>query len=50
MKKIIACLLFLTIASNTFSQETVKSKPLKLKYTAPPRWVAEEFGAKLNWE
>jgi hypothetical protein len=50
MKKIIACLLFITLATITFSQETVKSKPLKLKYTAPAGWVAEEFGAKLNWE
>ncbi|MDO8998155.1 MAG: hypothetical protein Q7W45_00210 [Bacteroidota bacterium] len=50
MKKIIACFVFLTIATNTFSQETVKSKALKLKYTPPEGWIAEEFGDKLDWE
>ncbi|MCY7292451.1 MAG: hypothetical protein LH615_09750 [Ferruginibacter sp.] len=49
MKKLF---LFLFIATSTtiLAQETVKSKPLKLKYTPPAGWVAEEFGDKLNWE
>ena len=49
MKKLF---LFLLIAASTaiIAQETVKSKPLKLKYTLPAGWIAEEFGDKLNWE
>ncbi|MDP1801731.1 MAG: hypothetical protein Q8L81_10280 [Bacteroidota bacterium] len=49
MKKI---LLTLLIAATSFAvaQETIKSKSLKLKYTPPAGWVAEEFGDKLNWE
>jgi hypothetical protein len=49
MKKLFLFLL-ITAASITSAQETVKSKPLKLKYTPPAGWVAEEFGSKLNWE
>jgi hypothetical protein len=49
MKKVFLFLLIAT-TSVTIAQETIKSKPLKLKYTPPSGWVAEEFGAKLNWE
>ena len=49
MKKLFLFLL-ITAASIISAQETVKSKPLKLKYTPPSGWVAEEFGSKLNWE
>ncbi len=30
--------------------QTVKSKTLKLKYTPPAGWNAEEFGGKTSWE
>ncbi len=49
MKKLFLFLL-ITAASIISAQETVKSKPLKLKYAPPSGWVAEEFGSKLNWE
>lgn len=32
------------------AQETIKSKPLRLRYTAPAGWTATEFGAKDSWE
>ena len=49
MKKLFLFLLIAT-TSIAIAQETIKSKPLKLKYTPPSGWVAEEFGGKLNWE
>lgn len=48
MRYIFTCLLLLSLAAP--AQETVKSKPLKLKYTLPAGWIAEEFGAKDSWE
>lgn len=32
------------------AQQTVKSKPLKLKYTLPAGWNAQEFGSPASWE
>ena len=32
------------------AQGTVKSKSLKLKYTAPQGWNTEEFGGKNSWD
>lgn len=40
---------FLFLTALSFSQ-TVKSKLLKLKYTTPEGWTANEFGGKLNWD
>lgn len=39
--------LFITVL--TYSQ-TVKSKLLKLKYTTPDSWSAQEFGGQSNWD
>lgn len=33
-----------------FAQESVKSKALKLRYTLPSSWSAEEFGGKSSWD
>ena len=49
MKTLITSL-FLLIAVCSLSQETIKSKPLKIKYTLPQGWIAEEFGGKASWE
>ncbi len=49
MKKHITLTLLLA-AFASFAQETIKSKILKLKYTPPAGWNAEEFGGKTNWE
>jgi hypothetical protein len=49
MKKIFY-LLFILTASNIIAQETIKSKALKLKYSPPAGWNAEEFGGKTSWE
>ncbi|MBA3682677.1 MAG: hypothetical protein H0W73_16170 [Bacteroidetes bacterium] len=50
MKKIFAAL-FLSLAITAASTaQTFKSKPLKLKYTPPAGWIAEEFGDILDWE
>ncbi len=38
------------LALSGSAQETVKSKPMMLKYTLPQGWVAEEFGGKSPWE
>lgn len=43
-------LLLISLSGVLFSQQTVKSKPLKLKYTLPAGWNAEEFGGKTSWE
>lgn len=32
------------------AQHTIKSKNLKLKYTLPAAWTAEEFGGKKSWD
>lgn len=48
MRYLIACLLFVSLAAS--AQETVKSKSLKLKYSLPAGWTAEEFGVKDAWE
>ena len=49
MKKLFMA--FLTVFTGVvIAQETVKSKPLKLKYSLPAAWIAEEFGDKLSWE
>ncbi len=42
----------LLTAATYIAQETVKSKALKLKYTPPAGWNAQEFGSptSLNWE
>jgi hypothetical protein len=42
--------LFFVVSLYSNGQETIKSKPLKLKYTLPQGWVAEEFGGKTSWE
>ncbi len=42
-------LLFLNLFIFSFSQ-TVKSKALKLKYTPPDSWTAEEFGGLKSWD
>ena len=41
--------MFVCVSIFSFSQ-TVKSKLLKLKYTTPESWTANEFGGKLNWD
>ena len=42
---------FLFVGIIAFSQaQSVKSKNLKLKYTPPAGWNAEEFGTKSPWE
>lgn len=38
------------IGSHCLAQQTVKSKALKLKYTPPAGWNAQEFGSPTNWE
>jgi len=43
-------LVLISLSAALFSQQSVKSKPLKLKYTPPAGWNAEEFGAKTSWE
>ncbi len=48
MKKILLSLLI--VASVSFTAQTFKSKPLKIKYTPPAGWIAEEFGDPLDWE
>ncbi len=48
MKKLAICtLLFFAISTQS---QTVKSKVLKLKYTAPEGWNVEEFGGKTSWD
>lgn len=47
--KTLLCLVFISIFSLSQAQ-TVKSKNLKIKYTPPAGWTAEEFGAKGPWE
>lgn len=48
MKKLFT---FLFISSLTLANaQTVKSKALKLKYTPPAGWNAEEFGGATSWE
>lgn len=41
---------FIGLSATLSSQQTVKSKALKLKYTLPAGWNAEEFGGKTSWE
>jgi len=43
-------LVLISLSATLFSQQTVKSKALKLKYTPPAGWNTEEFGAKTSWE
>lgn len=45
-------LLFLSfvLCLNLAQAQTIKSKNLKLKYTPPAGWNAEEFGGKMPWE
>ena len=44
-------LLLIAICSSFISQsQTVKSKLLKLKYTTPEGWTANEFGGKSSWD
>lgn len=33
-----------------YSQKTIKSKNLQIKYTLPENWIAEEFGGPSPWE
>jgi hypothetical protein len=48
MKNLLLVMLF---GFFSFSQaQTTKSKNLKLKYTLPAGWNAEEFGGKAPWE
>lgn len=48
MRKIL--LSFLVCASVFSFAQTVKSKILKLKYTTPEGWTANEFGGLKNWD
>lgn len=48
MKKIF--LFTLILAINISYSQSVKSKVLKLKYTTPESWTANEFGGLLNWD
>ena len=48
MKKLIS--LCLLIAAISLHAQTVKSKALKLKYTAPEGWNPFEFGGKTSWD
>lgn len=48
MKKVI--FFSLIVCSLTLNSQTVKSKVLKLKYTTPESWTANEFGGLLNWD
>lgn len=43
-------ILILSIGLTTLMQAQTKSKNLKLKYTPPAGWNAEEFGDKSPWE
>ncbi|MCE3225558.1 MAG: hypothetical protein K0S32_109 [Bacteroidetes bacterium] len=36
--------------SASLTAQTIKSKALKIKYTLPAGWNAEEFGGKTSWE
>jgi len=47
MKNLILTLL---ISLSTLLQAQTKSKNLKIKYTLPAGWNAEEFGGKAPWE
>lgn len=48
MRKI---LLTIFVCASAFSfAQTVKSKVLKLKYTTPENWTANEFGGSKNWD
>lgn len=48
MKKFL--FIILVIFSISASSQTVKSKILKLKYTTPEGWTANEFGGLKNWD
>lgn len=48
MKHFILILLVGVLAST--QAQIIKSKNLKIKYTLPAGWIAEEFGAKSPWE
>ncbi|MBK7309573.1 MAG: hypothetical protein IPI93_01985 [Sphingobacteriaceae bacterium] len=48
MKKLIS--LCLLVAATSLTAQTVKSKALKLKYTAPEGWNPSEFGGKTSWD
>lgn len=48
MKKLLV-LSLLFVATSLLSQ-TIKSKPLKLKYIAPEGWNPSEFGSATSWE
>jgi len=50
MKKIFITLLVSLVITTVSMAQTIKSKPLKLKYTLPAGWIAEEFGDALDWE
>ncbi|MBA2611577.1 MAG: hypothetical protein H0U95_06375 [Bacteroidetes bacterium] len=50
MKKIFTILLLSLAITAISTAQTIKSKSLKLKYTAPAGWIAEEFGDALDWE
>lgn len=41
---------FAILLSLAIHAQAVKSKLLKLKYTVPAGWNAEEFGGKINWD
>ena len=42
--------LFFSLMIGISFAQTVKSKPLKLKYTPPEGWSTEEFGSKTSWD
>jgi hypothetical protein len=43
-------LLAICLPGLLLSQQTIKSKNLKLKYTLPGGWNAEEFSGKKSWD
>src|SRR5204862_1768144 len=43
-------LIFCLSLSLFTSAQTVKSKLLKIKYTLPEGWAAEEFGGQKSWD
>lgn len=49
MKKL-AFLIAIAFPAILLSQQTIKSKNLKLKYTLPAGWNVEEFGGKKSWD
>lgn len=43
-------IILLSFTYTVFFSQTIKSKALKLKYTTPEGWTANEFGGTKNWD